>query len=116
VSTVSPKSPRDRLSGSCSSGGGESGRDGGIGRTDEGCGWGEEVREFKAKGYGSPIAFNPADPLVLFITQAFVIVALSRLLHPAAVVVAAAAAAARVVVMVALAAPTRAAGGGRRAH
>lgn len=33
------------------------------------------------KGYGSPIAFNPADPLVLFITQAFVIVALSRLLH-----------------------------------
>ncbi|GAA5872667.1 hypothetical protein JCM3774_001879 [Rhodotorula dairenensis] len=33
------------------------------------------------KGYGSPIAFSPSDPLVLFITQAFVIVALSRLLH-----------------------------------
>lgn len=33
------------------------------------------------KGYGSPIAFSTSDPLVLFITQAFVIVALSRLLH-----------------------------------
>ncbi|GAA5992457.1 hypothetical protein JCM10908_000825 [Rhodotorula pacifica] len=33
------------------------------------------------KGYGSPIAFSTSDPLVLFITQAFIIVTISRLLH-----------------------------------
>ncbi|GAA6056311.1 hypothetical protein NBRC10513_005620 [Rhodotorula toruloides] len=33
------------------------------------------------KGFGSPVKFDSSNPLVLFIVQAFIIVALSRLLH-----------------------------------